>query len=360
MKLTGRSILIISPEPWDHIFVSKHHYAISLAQRGNHVYFLNPPQKSGTVQTTAFKNVLSVTYGGFPKGLRYYPRLLRRYFTRRRFDELQRICDTRFEIVWSFDNSVFFDFSALPQGILTISHMVDLNQDFQFAAAAKTADVCLGVSRAIVKKQRNYCSQSHFINHGYAQSVSPNRVQLPAKDVALRVGYAGNLDLKYIDWKILQHLIPGHTDIGFYFAGPFTTSASYAKWLNGQSNAFLLGRIPSAQIVTFYAQMDILILCYRSAEYPDQLTNSHKMMEYLGSGKMIVATFTAEYKELEDRNLLLMSNGNAQFPDKFRQALQGLEFWNDPEKQQLRKEWALENTYDKQLDRIERILNNVD
>ena len=37
------SILIISPEAWNGHFVSKHHYAVSLANRGYKVYFLNPP-----------------------------------------------------------------------------------------------------------------------------------------------------------------------------------------------------------------------------------------------------------------------------------------------------------------------------
>ena len=46
MSLKDKVILIISPQPWYQLFVSKHHYAIELAKYGNTVYFLNPPDAS--------------------------------------------------------------------------------------------------------------------------------------------------------------------------------------------------------------------------------------------------------------------------------------------------------------------------
>src|SRR6186713_730734 len=43
-SLRNRTILIVSPQSWGKMYVSKHHYAIELANYGNKVYFLNPPQ----------------------------------------------------------------------------------------------------------------------------------------------------------------------------------------------------------------------------------------------------------------------------------------------------------------------------
>ncbi len=43
MILDNKVILIISPQAWGKMFLSKHHYAIELAKLGNEVYFLNPP-----------------------------------------------------------------------------------------------------------------------------------------------------------------------------------------------------------------------------------------------------------------------------------------------------------------------------
>ena len=47
---SDKRILIISPEPWDHIPVSKHHYARKLAKLGNRVYFLNPPGQQNSLR----------------------------------------------------------------------------------------------------------------------------------------------------------------------------------------------------------------------------------------------------------------------------------------------------------------------
>jgi hypothetical protein len=38
-----KTYLLISPQPWGKMFLSKHNYAIELAEAGNKVYFLNPP-----------------------------------------------------------------------------------------------------------------------------------------------------------------------------------------------------------------------------------------------------------------------------------------------------------------------------
>src|SRR5688572_25831414 len=111
---TGKSVLIISPEPWKHLFVSKHHYAIELSKR-NKVYFLNPPGKKYLFQKTSYGNVWEITYPAFPSGLRFFPRYFQLLWIKRKYNEIQKLVGTKFDCVWSFDNSVFFDFSFLPK-----------------------------------------------------------------------------------------------------------------------------------------------------------------------------------------------------------------------------------------------------
>src|SRR5690606_15813052 len=135
---------------------------------GNRVFYLDPPGELVGMESTKYENVFCIKYKRFPAGLRFYPRMLRKYFINRKFKQLEKLCDARFDFVWSFDNSVFFDFSAIPERVFSISHMVDLNQNFQFADASRTAKVCLGVSRSIISKQRAFNPNSFFINHGYS------------------------------------------------------------------------------------------------------------------------------------------------------------------------------------------------
>ncbi|HEX7016449.1 MAG TPA: glycosyltransferase [Cyclobacteriaceae bacterium] len=357
LKLTDKNILLISPEAWEHIFVSKHHYAIHLGRRNNRVFFLNPPGKFKLVSETEYQNVRSVHYTGFPKGLRYFPGPLQRYFIRRKFIELQKLCGVAFDIAWSFDNSVFFDLSALPSKVLTISHIVDSTQNFQFDKAASTASLCLGVTREIVNRLKKANPRSFFVQHGYAQPSGTAKIPLPGTH-AVRVGYAGNLDLRYIDWKLLDMVTSANAEVGFYFVGPYSENRQVDR-LKRKQNTYFLGKLPAAQLGSFYREMDVLLLCYLADDYPDHLSNAHKMMEYLGSGKVVVATRTSEYEALKYRGLLVMSKRNSEFADKLSQVLQEIGKWNAPEKCELRMRWAQDNSYDRQIDRIEEAVQST-
>lgn len=355
MRLTNKNILIVSPEPWNHIFVSKHHYAIHLAERNNTVYFLNPPDKFEKIEPTEYANVFSVHYKKFFPGLRYFPSFIQKYLMRMKFNHLEKLCAVNFDIIWSFDNSVFFDFSSLSNNVFKISHIVDLNQNFEFKKAARSADVCFGVSAVLVEKLRQYNCNTYFINHGFKspdQNVNFNLRKHVTR--GLKVGYTGNLDLKYIDWTILMAAINLNPDVFFYFAGPFDSESDHIRFLKNQSNVILLGKIKSSEIASFLNQMDILVLCYRINEYPDQLTNSHKFMEYLGSGKPIVATYTEEYAKHSD--CVLMAEHSSEWIDLFQYACQNIDQLMTADLVEKRKEIAFKNTYEKQIEKIENLL----
>jgi hypothetical protein len=360
MMLSNKSILLVSPEPWDHIFVSKHHYAVYLGRRNNKVFFLNPPGKSTSVVDTDYKNVRSVHYTGFPSGLRFYPRPLQQHFILRKFRELEKLCDTAFDIVWSFDNSVFFDFSCLPKSVLAISHIVDLNQDFQTRASASTANICFCTTDLIRERLIKYNKRCFKINHGFhVASPDDTRVALPGSS-KVKVLYAGNLAMPYIDWGILSVVVRDNPNVDFIFIGPNMSegrSDAAARQVRNAQNAYFLGRVHPDRLLSHYRAADILILTYQEKYHADQ-ANPHKMMEYLGSGQMIVATQTMEFRELNDTGLLLMSNDNTEFPRLLLKAMNDLEYWNQEAKINARKQWALNNTYERQIERIEMLLNS--
>jgi hypothetical protein len=81
-------------------------------------------------------------------------------------------------------------------------------------------------------------------------------------------------------------------------------------------------------------------------------------MEYLGSGKVVVATYTAEYIDLSADNLIAMSTNNGRFSSLLSEVLGKLELWNASDKQKSRKDFALSNTYVKQIGKIEKYLGN--
>lgn len=357
MILKGKNILLISPEPWDHIFVSKHHYAIHLTRRENLVYFLNPPCESPLrVSETEFDSVYTIDYNGFIKGLRYLPGVLRKYFELLMFRRLERICGLKFDIVWAFDNSVFYDLDALPDRTLKICHTVDLNQNFNIDRAASSADCCFGSSRYITDVLSVFNRNVYFINHGF-NKVKPEDLSLsahPGKN-NIKCLYAGNLNSKYLDWSTLNKVIKENRNIDFLFAGNIRNSDN----LQG-ANIFYLNKLNAAELQSAYDKADVLLLCYKADEFPEQLSNPHKMMEYIGSGKVIIATKTVEYEHLAESNLIAMSNKNAEYPTLFKRVIDEIDVWNSTDKMTARMDYAYDNTYEKQLHRIEKILSKIE
>jgi hypothetical protein len=239
MRLRNKNILLISPESWDHIFVSKHHYAIWLAKKRNSVYFLNPPGRSCSVTKTIYDNIYEIHYAGFLRGLRKFPGILRKWITRRKYQKIEKLAGVKFDVVWSFDNSVFYDFGALPDSVLKISHIVDYNQDFQSAHAARSADICLCVAEVIRKRLLSYNKNTHKIQHGFNPVESPC-LSLPGPN-KIKAVYAGNLSIPFIDWEILVDVIKKQPDVDFIFIGPGIEHhriTDYIRVLKSSDNVF--------------------------------------------------------------------------------------------------------------------------
>ena len=362
--LEKQNILLISPEPWGINFVSKHHYAVTLAQKNNTIYFLNPPSQSYSVQPTQYGNLYVVNYLPFLKGLRYLPDVLQRKVIRQKYDKLQELSQCTFDIVWSFDNSVFYDFEALPESVLKISHIVDLNQNFQMAKAAKTANICFGVADVIVQRLRSQNKNTYKVQHGYFPHLSESDCSIQTRAGAIKVMYVGNIAIPFIDWQVIRELVEDNTDVDFIFVGPDGGSnlgkGSYSsidkEKVKVASNTYFIGAVPSCEIPSMLIQADILLVVYKE-EYHLQASNSHKVLEYLASGKTVLASYIDEYND--KRDILEIVDKNEELRPKLKEILNNLSYYNCITKSMKRRAYALDNTYEKQIERIEYIINNV-
>ncbi len=358
------SILIISPEPWDHIFVSKHHYAVHLSQRGNRVYFLNPPAGSHmSMEDSGYYNLRVINYSGFARGLRFLPGFVQKRLIRKVFNEIEELTGP-LQVVWSFDNSVFFNFDALPEEVLKISHIVDLNQDFEFEMACKTADICFGTTRYIVDRQKYFNLNSHFIHHGLSTSQENynEQIRLPGEH-KLKALYLGNLSMAYIDWEIIWEA--AHTiEIDFIFIGSNPTivdldinpSHAFKMKVLSLKNAHFLPAIASDQIQNHLRVADVLFVAYQQSHHKDQ-ANPHKMMEYMHSGTPIITSYTEEYANMSD--CVAMSRNNSEWPELFRYVIGHLDHWSAKSMVEERINFATKHTYDHQLDLIQQKLKGV-
>ena len=145
---SGRRVLQISPQPWDGIKVSKHHYAAEMAALGAQVYFLEPPNTgrgAGVTVSSVAPGISVVRYKTFfPYALKFRSRGLFNLLMRRQAHLIRRAIGKPIDLVWDFDNAYQFSDVRVFGAPRAIFHLMD-------AAVAgmkgdKNADIVLSVS----------------------------------------------------------------------------------------------------------------------------------------------------------------------------------------------------------------------
>jgi glycosyltransferase involved in cell wall biosynthesis len=263
----------------------------------------------------------------------------------------------KINVIWNFENSRFFDMN-FALDCLRIYHQVDFNQDFHVQTAARTADICFCTTDYIKRLLQPYNPNVFKIHHGVSENafVYDDR-QLPDENRngrKIRATYVGNLDIPYLDDDLLKELVEKFNNVEFVLVGAYKREGKIFAQLSSFPNIRFAGKVASERIKGFLIESDILLLCYRADKYKEQLASPHKMMEYLASGKVIVATYTDEYKD--KRDLLVMSNTNKEYSKLFGQVVLNLNDYNSLDLQKRRIEFAKNYTYKKQLEKISSLI----
>ncbi|MBF6650302.1 hypothetical protein [Methylobacter sp. BlB1] len=361
----NKTILLISPEHWEGHFVSKHHYATTLASLGYRVYFLNPPDNKLSeilIKNTVYDNLWVISAPIVAKGLRFYPALFRRWMEARWLQQLEDQIRSAFSIVWLFENSRFFDMNFAGSR-LKIYHQVDSNQNFHIPVAAASADICFCTTNYIKKVIEPFNNKVFKIHHGFSSSLTKKPLSEEQRALftqsKLNVVYIGNLDISFLDIDLLVSLIKRYPHIYFHLVGHYSENKKLFSACSAFENVIWWGKVESTLIPSILAECDIQLLLYKAENQQDkeQLANPHKVMEYLESGKITVATYTDEYKD--KLYLLEMVDNSKDYESTFQKVLENLDFYNSMEKQQQRIEFAKNNSYEKQLEKISSLLQQL-
>jgi hypothetical protein len=359
--LNGKSILIISPEGWGKSYLSKHHYAIELA-KSNKVWFLNPPhtQVSETDTSNLPENLRLLNDRQIP-GLRHFPQRLQRFIISKQYDALENKAGVKFQIVWNFDNSRYFHNDCFYDAY-TIHHVVDEHMNYNFGIASRSAELCLGVTQQLVQTFKKYNEHAHFIDHAFAP-FDYTTYQLPQNNLRKSASYVGNLLLPALDTALLIELAEENPDTDFYLIGSFGHNhlnvISGAKpnadliTLQNMSNVVMTGELSFQDAFTIASQTDIQMVPYFKTSRP--MTNSSKLPFYLNNGKVIVGN---EFSEHMHHGLIRMAGTAHEFKLIFSDTLDHLQYWNSEDKQHQRRQFALENTYQKRIDYIDRLISD--
>ena len=370
----NQRILIISPQPWDHIHLSKHNYAIELAERGNEVLFLNPPDRRGgdefaIHQAAEDGRIRVISYrSSVPVGLRFHARRVFDFFQRRQMARLLERTQA-IDVVWCFDFNTFSDLRVF--GARTnIYHPVDPVSDPSHVDVGRTADVILSVSKEILDSFASVRVPRFVIDHGLAppfarHAANPSTGERKAGPV--RVGYAGNLARPPLNRPVVTRMVTRNPEVEFHFWGPskvldyvpdeFRSEVqTFMNFLEAAPNVILHGPVSSERLAEEFQQMDCFVMSYRRHPTESDLSNSHKILEYFSTGKVVVSTPIARYAD--HGNLLVsgMSEDDSDLPDLLSQTLARLDEVNSESQMAARRELALDNTYARQVDRIRDIV----
>lgn len=374
-------ILLISPQPWDHIRISKHNYAITLAHGGHEVVFMNPPVAGLTARSQLEVapgydglKILSYRSTWFAR-IRFHMAPVFDWLMARYVKRMLHQHRLQPDLVWCFDHNLFPDLSVFGAAI-RIYHPVDPLSELRHLQPAKSADLLLTVSDRIAEQLAPAGKPVEVINHGLAapfeelaksrqtklKHMRDQQSQDLRRDGRVQVGYAGNLGRRPVNRDVLSRIVQQNVQADFHFWGPADAEseeiAEFIALLSRQSNVNLHGTVSQTQLADGFCRMDLFLLSYNADPLESDRSNSHKLLEYLSSGRVVVSSRIQAYEKTQDLLVMSESETDEDLPQRFAETLTRLTELNSVQLQLARIALALDNTYKRQIDRIFKLLSS--
>ncbi len=362
MDLRNKNILIISPEGWRGLHMSKHHVAQGLVVRGNRVFWwgpvrahhhhIPPPEELG---------VREVHARHWFKGVNRMPPFINRWYYGRIIRALERNAGVRFDIIWCFDTSRMQVFPEHPA--FRLLHLVDYDILYSGHGLMRTAHLIVTTADPISEKVRTIAPDTpiHKVGHALdARWLKDNaNAPEPRRTVPRTVVYSGQFYNTYIDWPALLEVADDHPQLEFRYIGivdPHYPSKEF-QLLRTRPNVTFMGLRTKDDLIPLVREADILTFCFMTDSKLLERANPHKVLEYLSTGNVIVGSRTLEYDGRED--LMIQSIERQEFVPRFHEAVLRFTELNTREARMKRIAYATERTIAHLLDHIERLIKGV-
>jgi hypothetical protein len=374
MTFSNKKILILSPDKWSNLQISKHHYALELAQKGNLVFFLNPPnnliKKCFEIQKIE-DNLFVVSYKLFiPLFIRFHFRFIYDFLMRFQIYFILKKINQKIDVLFSFETNVYSNLSLFKSD-LKIYFPVDMIFGKYQSKIINSSDIIFSVSKIILDRVRSFSSDVpvHFINHGLSSAfVFPKKINPDIPLNGVNICYIGNLLINSLDRKTFRIIIEKNETISFTFFGNFNINdyksynhkdeeiKDFVHFLKTKKNVTLKEVCEPSYIAQKLSLFDAFLVLLDNKKDINKGSNSHKIIEYLSTGKVVISSYISTYDNSPSLIEMCDENSNEMFPELFKRVVSNLEYYNSNKFQHARIEFALDNTYDKQIQRIERAL----
>ena len=362
----NKTIVIFSPQPWNHISISKHHYALTLSEN-NTVYFISAPThqlgKSDMVEKIG-KSLFVIHYTMIvPELLKFKANKVYQFFIKNKVSKLLKKHVGNVDYLFDFGCYQIFNSTSSFPARYRIFFPVD---DFSnLKGDPRGANIVFTVSTAIQKKFEP--DQCFFINHGLSSTFVENaarelRACIQRQPTGkIRVGYAGNIFLRFINFEVFEELITSNPSVEFHLFGNLAFDSGnsiHQKWnsvIRNSKNVVIRGWLSASELVKAYDEIDMFLLCYKADNLNYHGENSHKILEYLSTGKVIVSSHISSYA---NNGLFEMDTSeNNTLPIIFSRVISNIGEYNSLDRMQQRRQYAIDNSYVNQLERMVNIMN---
>ena len=270
-----------------------------------------------------------------------------------------------FDMVWSFDPMRFWNFKGWNCA-LKIYHPVDEHKaEKTEPITAHLANYIFAPSVFILDRFKNEQSKCFKIQHGADvetfQLNENQQLQLPGSN-SIKAGLVGNFSSN-IDYETIAACATKNPQVDFIFVGPYQSNnlspveaevQAIIANLQKKNNIFFIGEVPSSTLINYLKAFSINLILYKEkADKP--VLNSHKIMGYFYCGNVILSNFIAEYADAEP-DLITMCRYNSQIADQLVEIASHLADHNQPHQIELRRNYAIDNSYTRQIEKIGAII----
>lgn len=302
-------IIVLSPQHWSHQFISKHHYAIEFSKH-HKTFFVSPPQCN--FGKFNFKICEIENYGSslyeikmtlpIPDWFQFRFNKIFCIINRLALSWcLRKILKKRIKILIDFGCHKSIDRLDKFESYSTVYFPVD--DFFDLPINNRGANKLFTVSSRIQYKFLKHNIPIQWINHGlshvFVEKADEMLISIENskyEEIMFRknIGYSGNITSIYIDRDVLLKTIKLLPDMVFHFFGNYydddMSSKKFISDLQNLNNVKIYGQLDTIELSEKLFNMDILWLCYKSKDNNYGMENSHKILEYLSTGKPTVST----------------------------------------------------------------------
>jgi hypothetical protein len=208
-----------------------------------------------------------------------------------------------------------------------------------------------------------------FINHGLSNVFLSQGLNAAEESRAVKSRFFRQHDPARPDRPIFLQIIRENPEIIFECWGSYKPNESniggqhdqsakeFIADLSKQSNVILHGAVSPSLLRKGFDRMDAFLICYDVVKDLSNGTNYHKVIEFLCTGKVVISSNITTYQSQPELiQMVPERDTNANLPSLFKKVMSGLDEYNAEPLQEKRIIFSEENSYERQIKRIDKLL----